>query len=246
MKKLFISFLACFMLITFTQTLTSEAKSEKVSLKLSNGATYYGEVNNGKPHGKGTMTWSKSKTYSGEWVTGKRSGYGKYITTEKDYEYSSMEEGGDPTLIIYMGYWNNDMFNGEGVYRRQVFAPVVYGFQYKEQKGTFKNNKFVKGYEKEAWATGMNLNYTDGATQFSIHAGLDSWQDNYGANLYEIINKDVYEFTYTKNGKSVEYLSSSASWNKDKSKILEIIKPHNKMFNQMLDSYLTDQGSKYF
>ncbi|MFB5267818.1 hypothetical protein ACE41H_13640 [Paenibacillus enshidis] len=42
-------------------------------------AVYYGEVKDGKPHGKGTMKWSNDKSYSGNWVAGQRSGSGKCV-----------------------------------------------------------------------------------------------------------------------------------------------------------------------
>jgi len=232
--------LACLLLITVVPSLAGAA-ANKESLKLANGAHYYGEVVNGKPHGKGTMTWSKSKTYSGQWVNGKREGYGKYIATEKDYDYS---EEGDPTLIIYTGNWKDDKFNGEGIYKRQVFAPVVYGFQYIEQRGVFANHKFVKGHEKQESAMDMILIYKDEKINVQIAGALEQWQDDWGANLTEFINRDVYEVTVTtKNGKPVNYSSDSAEWTKQKAKIIELTKPYAKNFNLMLGSYLTEQSS---
>ncbi|WP_353049548.1 hypothetical protein [Paenibacillus sp. ISL-20] len=56
------------------------ASNQKVCLTLPNGATYYGEVKNNKPHGKGTMRWGPSNVYSCDWYNGQRSGTGKYIS----------------------------------------------------------------------------------------------------------------------------------------------------------------------
>ncbi|ASA25641.1 hypothetical protein B9T62_35870 [Paenibacillus donghaensis] len=80
-KKMW-NILCCLILCIFVHVQKSEASGSNVTLKLPNGASYYGEVKNGKPSGKGTMIWSKSKSYSGEWIEGKRSGYGKYISVE--------------------------------------------------------------------------------------------------------------------------------------------------------------------
>ncbi|MEC0124621.1 hypothetical protein [Paenibacillus pabuli] len=66
-------------LITLSLSSTpTEAASKKVRLELSDGATYYGEVLDGKPHGKGTARWGEFEVYSGDWVNGKRQGVGKY------------------------------------------------------------------------------------------------------------------------------------------------------------------------
>lgn len=39
----------------------AQAATEMTTLEYGNGATYYGETKNGKPHGNGTMTWGKPK-----------------------------------------------------------------------------------------------------------------------------------------------------------------------------------------
>ncbi|WP_187355476.1 hypothetical protein ['Paenibacillus yunnanensis' Narsing Rao et al. 2020] len=211
-------------------------------MKLPNGANYYGEVKNGKPSGKGTMIWSKNKSYSGEWIEGKRSGYGKYISVEKDYNYSTE---GDPTLIIYAGEWKNDMFNGHGVYRRQVFAPVVYGFQYKEQNGFFANHKFIKGYEKEEFPYSMYLKYNDGLTRISLDINKETWQEEWDNTLEQLISNKYITVSINRNQTREEYDSDSISWTKDKAKVIKALTPYYTTFNKMLSSYLTDQGDKF-
>lgn len=39
----------------------AQAATELATLEYGNGATYYGETKDGKPHGNGTMTWGKPK-----------------------------------------------------------------------------------------------------------------------------------------------------------------------------------------
>ncbi len=108
----------------------TDAASKKISLKLSSGATYYGEVKNGKPHGKGTARWGENKTYSGDWVNGKRSGYGVY------------KLNGNGESVTYTGNWKNDKQNGQGNFISK--ATEEYGMS-RIQKGTFVNNQFKSG-----------------------------------------------------------------------------------------------------
>lgn len=130
MKKLI---LALAFIFTFSIALDinmTDAASNKVSLKLSNGATYFGEVKNGKPHGKGTARWGVNKTYSGDWVNGKRSGYGVY------------KLNGNGESVTYTGNWKNDKQNGQGTFISK--ATEEYGIS-RIQKGTFVNNQFKNG-----------------------------------------------------------------------------------------------------
>ncbi|MEK4361700.1 hypothetical protein MKX68_04210 [Paenibacillus sp. FSL M8-0212] len=84
----------------------AQAATELATLEYGNGATYYGETKNGKPHGNGTMTWGKTKTYKGSWAQGKRSGHGVYkvITRGED----------SITESKYDGNWRNDKKDGQG------------------------------------------------------------------------------------------------------------------------------------
>ncbi|XOJ00884.1 hypothetical protein ACMX2M_03885 [Paenibacillus polymyxa] len=141
----------CLMLtlvIGFTLTTNeTHAASKKVSLKLSNGATYYGEVKNGKPNGKGTARWGENKTYSGDWVNGKRSGEGKYVLRD----VTTLASLNKTIVSTYTGIWKNDTQNGKGMLTSVVDRPeddrneIIYAIK----KGTFKNNKFVEGYSLE-------------------------------------------------------------------------------------------------
>ncbi|WP_310144273.1 hypothetical protein [Paenibacillus amylolyticus] len=113
------------------------ATTQEVSLTLSNKGTYYGEVQNGKPHGKGTATWGEYKTYTGEWRYGKRSGQGKLVTTVPDINQ-----------VIYEGTWANDKQNGQGTLR-EYSKFNEYSKEYDRataQQGSFKNGKAVSGY----------------------------------------------------------------------------------------------------
>ncbi|MEK4439090.1 hypothetical protein [Paenibacillus sp. FSL K6-2862] len=117
----------------------THAASKKVSLKLSSGAIYYGEVKNGKPHGKGTARWGKNKTYSGDWVNGKRSGSGKYVLKD-DVTYGDVVE-----IITYTGSWKNDKQNGQGTLTRKIDESETITGRSSIEKGTFANNQFKKG-----------------------------------------------------------------------------------------------------
>ena len=64
-------------------------------------ATYYGELEGGKPNGKGKTTFKNGDTYEGEYVKGKRQGYGVYTFTDGEK---------------YEGDWHQDHQHGKGVY----------------------------------------------------------------------------------------------------------------------------------
>lgn len=130
------------------------AASKKVTLKFANGAVYYGEVKNGKPHGKGSMTWYKDKTYSGDWSYGQRNGYGKYVFIDYSehnpnggYDINGNEVRDNIKMTTYNGYWKNDKQFGEGERSYRVSNGHSSNISELLQKGTFKDDKLIKGYE---------------------------------------------------------------------------------------------------
>ncbi len=48
-------------------------------IKLPNVGTYSGEIKDGKPHGKGILTYEDGEKYSGDWINGMREGKGTLI-----------------------------------------------------------------------------------------------------------------------------------------------------------------------
>ena len=63
----------------------SEEEKRKPSLIDEEGNSYYGEVEDGKPHGKGEMVYytidddDEAHTYVGDWLNGKRHGRGRDV-----------------------------------------------------------------------------------------------------------------------------------------------------------------------
>lgn len=122
-------------------TLSVEAAAAKQWLQISSRTTYYGEVVNGKPHGRGTIKWGEGKQYSGTFVNGKRSGTGKYLNTYTDAD-TGLEH-----RVVYNGTWSGDAMSGSGT-RTEI---VAYGnemvFSSGIQVGVFKANALSRGYE---------------------------------------------------------------------------------------------------
>ncbi|GIO84550.1 hypothetical protein J25TS5_14820 [Paenibacillus faecis] len=162
----------------------ASATSKKVSLKLQNGATYYGEVKNGQPHGKGTMKWGGSKSYSGDWVNGKRSGQGKYVVFKKTYNPADGPNGYDTESLVYIGQWSNDKQNGTGTLMIEGTI-VPRDYYYSIYKGTFKNNQFEKGYSyNHSHYTEHDFNYSNGSETISVSIYRDSFPVNGGFSDY--------------------------------------------------------------
>lgn len=128
----------------------SAASGRKVSLTLPNGATYYGEVKNNKPHGKGTMRWGPTKVYSGDWYNGQRSGTGKYVS---DMHPQDMK-------IVYEGEWRNDRPNGTGI-RRESNSDLNFHLI---SKGFFKDHDLLTGHTVLQSMDGIWFEYRDSNT----------------------------------------------------------------------------------
>ncbi len=68
----------------------------------TNEAEYVGEqLQNGKPHGKGSITYENEEIYDGEWKEGLKEGKGTLTSPD----------GGK-----YEGEWKNDKMEGQGTY----------------------------------------------------------------------------------------------------------------------------------
>ncbi|AUS27887.1 hypothetical protein C1A50_3723 [Paenibacillus polymyxa] len=118
----------------------ANAAATKELLQLSGQATYYGEVENGQPHGRGTIKWSEYKQYSGDFVNGKRSGTGKYINQYTDAD-------GQHHKVVYSGTWSNDTISGKGTQTDKVTQTDGTIRSNEIQVGTFQNNGLQNGYQ---------------------------------------------------------------------------------------------------
>ncbi|MGG4340671.1 hypothetical protein [Paenibacillus lautus] len=149
----FLTLALLFLLFTHEET---EASNQKISLTLPNGATYYGEVKNNKPHGKGTMRWGPSKIYSGDWYNGQRSGTGKYISDRLP----------EDMRIVYEGEWKYDRPDGTGICRES--SPDL-AF-HKISKGLFKDHDLISGHTVTQSIVGIWFDYRNGSTflEFSV------------------------------------------------------------------------------
>lgn len=148
MKKKSVYLLCIVILCSIFSPNVIHAAPKKVFLELSNGVTYYGEVKDGKPNGKGSMNWGGGKSYSGDWINGKRSGQGYYK--------HQIVEGDTKTTITYKGSWKNDRKNGKGQSVEVTLGD--YGPVSVEQ-GTFNNNQLIKGYSGQFYMGYYNFYY---------------------------------------------------------------------------------------
>ena len=77
------------------------SEPEVKQLELSENESYYGEVLNGTPHGKGRFSYSNGNYYDGEWDEGKFHGKGTYYYANGD---------------SFTGEWHMDKRQGVGTY----------------------------------------------------------------------------------------------------------------------------------
>ena len=86
-------------------------------------AEYIGDLEDGKPHGKGTITYENGDIYDGEWREGLKEGKGIMTSYEGgkyegDWKNDKMEGVGTyiwPNGNKYKGKWKDGKKNGEGV-----------------------------------------------------------------------------------------------------------------------------------
>lgn len=180
LKKVWLLSVCLILIMSFIEGPRSvNAASKNVNLKMANGALYYGEVKNGKPHGKGTMKWSANKSYSGEWVNGRREGLGKYIFIEELIDDALEQPAKYSQTYVYNGVWKNDRKNGQGTYTEHSNWPYPADQGDLVQKGVFKDNKLIQGYSIEINAhETANYNYKDAEVSIQI------WQEKSFPNGY--------------------------------------------------------------
>ena len=91
--------------------------NSKSKMTYANGDVYYGELRNGKRHGKGKMTYANdefidNEVYDGEWKNGKKHGKGKMIYENGDV-YDGEWEGGQRQGKGILKFVNGDVYIGE-------------------------------------------------------------------------------------------------------------------------------------
>ena len=103
--------------ITLVGVLNPKASHSELNLY---NATYTGELQDGKPHGYGTMVYSSGEVYIGQWKNGTRHGQGTCTYSSGNIYEGQWENGfrqgqGTYTLTnghVYTGQWKNGMYIG--------------------------------------------------------------------------------------------------------------------------------------
>lgn len=118
---------------------SASAASVKEWVKISEQTSYYGEVKNGVPNGRGTIRWGDNKQYSGDFIDGKREGTGKYIN---EYVFE-----GEKHKEVYTGTWKKDKIDGKGTLTHKVTMEDGAVRSNEIQIGTFNNGTLQNGYD---------------------------------------------------------------------------------------------------
>ncbi len=162
------------------------ASAAKESLQLSGQTTYYGEVENGQPNGRGTIKWSENKQYSGDFVKGKRTGTGKYMNQYTDAD-------GQNHKVVYNGTWSNDTMSGKGTQTEQVTQSDGTIRSNGIQVGNFQNNRLQSGYQViHALADpDYSFTYQNGMEVLNIlHSNQNLVQQWQSGELFSVIYKN--------------------------------------------------------
>ena len=103
------------------QSSREKSDSQYERKKYENGNVYFGEFNDGLPHGLGTYTWFDGDTYVGDWEDGKKNGHGTHTFAGGDTYVGEFKDGkvtGHGTLVstdgsILNGRWVDGKFKAE-------------------------------------------------------------------------------------------------------------------------------------
>lgn len=142
---------------------TSNVKAAPVKewVQISAGVTYYGEVGNGIPNGRGTIHWGEHKQYAGEFVNGKREGTGKYIN-----EYAA---DGEQHKVVYNGAWKQDQMDGKGTLTHRVTEADGSVRSNEIQTGTFEGGLLQTGYDVIHALADPDFSFTYVSPQETLH-----------------------------------------------------------------------------
>lgn len=96
--------------------------SQDVEIKFNDGSVYLGKVNQGQPHGQGTMFYATGERYIGEFKNGLKEGLGTLTVANGNRyvgEYRNNERNGQGTFTWvsgdrYVGAYKNNLMNGQG------------------------------------------------------------------------------------------------------------------------------------
>ena len=104
---------------------------------------YVGEVENGKPNGWGTCTWSDEYSYVGEWKDGEYHGQGTLTFPEEIYvgQFKNGSRYGQGTNTTYKGEWKGTkevgQYKGNVLYKGTITYPDG-----KKLVGEFKSGRY--------------------------------------------------------------------------------------------------------
>ena len=107
-------------------TLILPVGAQKITLgscQTRDGGEYKGEMQSGKPHGKGKTVWKNGNTFEGQYEKGKRQGYGVFTFFDGEkYEGQWVQDHqhGKGTFYYsnnnkYVGLWYRDEQEGHGI-----------------------------------------------------------------------------------------------------------------------------------
>lgn len=160
----------------------------KVTYCSNKGEVYMGNFVDGKKHGFGEYKYQDGSYYRGKWFQGKREGFGV------------LKKGDDGSF--YEGEWYNDKIHGEGIWRWSDRSMYIGNNEdgVRTGKGLYINSNedcYVGNFQKNRLHGYGTFYYSDG----SCYKGYFKHNKRHGKGTFTNSNGEIYDGTMWENDK---------------------------------------------
>jgi len=179
--------------------------------------TYYGEWKNNLFNGLGLMKYSKYRLYKGNWLNGKRDGYGKMIMNNVTYE----------------GNWSDNFINGKGklIIDDKIFEGIFTGCTLEtETRPRTSNGRLIDGFSRVIkWdniiedTTNGNFTIYNACSYIGTSKNIRTWKSDDRHYLSNYINSLNDNNSLMSSGSEMlidkEFTEYIEQWNKNSIKL---------------------------
>jgi hypothetical protein len=162
-------------------------------------AMYEGEMQNGKRHGQGRITWINGNVYDGAWENGYRTGWGTYTwpdghVFEGNWVKNSREGYGKitkPNGEYYAGGWKNDRRNDDEF----IYSPIPKSIGDYVYKTYYEGGFWGHGYVTvSGWVESVSNNRIQIRLDSSADITVGGVNYHYGAVIWDDYDRWHYKW----------------------------------------------------